>query len=637
MARNWAAVLVAFACLPGCRWLKPSSDAPRADTPAPPGAPHPGMVPAGPHPTVFAPAPPRKAAPCFEGEPVAAAGPIDLRFVASRERGVAPLSVFFETAGTMAPGARRPFHDLSYCWEFGDPDSGFFATTGLEKNRARGPVAAHVFERPGTYRVTLKARAGSGPVVARETTVTVDDPARVFAGEATVCFSSTGNFDGCPAGAKHERSASLDAVADEVASGRRLLLRRGDTFQSAPVSIDVPGPGAIGAFGAGAPPKVVADAGIFRISGKKGAFSDWRISDIDVVGRTERASIVAIDGGARELLLLRLTGTHIGAGITAPLSVINLLNGGAAGPHDAIDSLAIQECVLDDLVGGKGHNFAFVAAHRLSMLGNRFQDSTGGEHIVRLTWVDRGIVSNNDFGNAPSPRHLLKIHAPKFDEPGVGQGKYTQQLVVSDNVLRGTGGLDWMVTFGAQNGRSDERVRDVIVERNLFLPGPKAQVAIRMGATDATIRNNVFSRGQHAVCVRVEEIGKEPPPERVQLLNNTCFSQSGRGATLLEVGGRVREVTAYNNLVAGPKAGRVVGAAGRLSAEGNNLSTDTPGFANDRPERWEDFALRAESPAVDAGSPSVAGAWDFAGRTCPLDGNGSGTREPDVGAIEFQR
>ena len=85
-------------------------------------------------------------------------------------------------------------------------------------------------------------------------------------------------------------------------------------------------------------------------------------------------------------------------------------------------------------------------------------EGTQGEHLVRTPWIDRGVLSSNDFGVAPQPRHLLKIHAPKFNQGGVGFHRHTEQVVISDNVFRSDGGHQWSVAIGPQNALYDETI-----------------------------------------------------------------------------------------------------------------------------------------------------------------------------------
>ncbi len=69
----------------------------------------------------------------------------------------APRYVHFDaTATTSALATDDPFVDLFYEWDFGDPESGNWATNGLSRNRAFGGVGAHVYEQ---HRPTRCSRA----------------------------------------------------------------------------------------------------------------------------------------------------------------------------------------------------------------------------------------------------------------------------------------------------------------------------------------------------------------------------------------------------------------------------------------------------------------------------------------------
>src|SRR6266404_3626453 len=60
--------------------------------------------------------------------------PIQASMVASRLSGVAPLYIFFDATATVSKRTSRPFHELEFRWDFGDPGSGNWSTTGLSKN-----------------------------------------------------------------------------------------------------------------------------------------------------------------------------------------------------------------------------------------------------------------------------------------------------------------------------------------------------------------------------------------------------------------------------------------------------------------------------------------------------------------------
>jgi PKD repeat protein len=574
--------------------------------------------------------PVREPLPCFADEGKAAGGAIGLQLAPSRVSGVAPLSVYFDTLGTTAEATSRPFHELSYCWDFGDEQAGAFATTGLSKNQAKGPVTAHVFETPGTYTVTVSARDAEGRVASRAVEITVEDPDQVFAGEATVCFSGSGSFAGCPAGARQVTAASLGALSQHIATGKRLLLGRGESFTGSSLEVNVPGPGMIGAYGSGDRPRVSA-GGSFYISDKEPRFSDWRIADLDLVGGGGDEALVWLQGKGTHLLLLRVRAIGFGNGVVGAGDLIDYLIESGYTDQDIFDLLTLEDCEISKLRGGDGHNLGFITARRLMILGSTWQDSTGGEHVLRLPWVDRGVLSSNLMGGAPSGKHVMKLHAPTFDSGGIGKGRYSENIVISDNVFEGDGGQQWTVVVGPENGNFDQRVRNVIIERNLFSSGPTVTVALQVSGQDVTIRDNIFDRGsQGGSAIDVDKIGIEPVPMRIAVLNNTCHSTST--SALVTFNERETVATVYNNLVSG--RGSVADGSASLT-EGGNVATQSPGFVKATPMAWADFALDATSAAVDTGDASHYSAWDYSGRPRPVDGNGDGTREPDVGALEF--
>ncbi len=572
--------------------------------------------------------------PCFADAGVPAGAALSLKLSASRTRGVAPLAVFFDTRGTRAEGTTRPFHDLSYCWSFGDPTARPFATTARSSNDAKGPVAGHVFETPGTHHVTLTVRDPQGRTAALGVDIVVDDPNEIFAGARTVCLSDTEDFRGCPEGASHVKGTNLgESLGPEVQPGRRLLLRRGGRFAGS-LRVNVHGPGTIAAFGAETAPKprIEGYKETFALSGEEPSLSDWRLSDLEVSGNEDTRAVI-VNGKASNLLVLRLTAIGVGTAVVASDSIIDYWNKNGSKGHDVTDVLAIQGSDLRDVRGGQGHNLVGAAAHRFMLLGNTIRNSTGGEHLVRTSLLDRAVFSDNDLGEAPRPRHLLKMHAGAFSRPGIAEGKYTEQIVISENIFRGTGGHDWSVVIGPQNDKSDERIRDVLVERNLFLPGPGVQVALMLFGSDITVRDNIFNRGHGNTCIGGGTRGIEPAPTHIALLHNTCYADSSDGPVLANLDSSVRELGVFNNLVAGPGATRV-SIRPDTDATGGNLAATAPGFAGAALTNGADFELVATSPAVDRAVVEHQTPWDFSGKQRPLDGNGDGIRAPDVGALE---
>ena len=178
----------------------------------------------------------------------------------SRISGVAPLGVFFDATGTTSTTTIRPFHEVSYQWDFDDPTSGNWnswdatsSTWGpgdLSKNQARGPHASHVFEKPGSYDVLLNTMDSNGNTATKQVTIDVQDPDVVFAGTNTVCFSGSGDFGGCPAGAQQVTTSNFNTAMTHAAPGKRLLLHRGEQWTAASsANLVASGPNTLAAYG----------------------------------------------------------------------------------------------------------------------------------------------------------------------------------------------------------------------------------------------------------------------------------------------------------------------------------------------------------------------------------------------------
>ncbi|MEK7703638.1 MAG: MopE-related protein [Myxococcota bacterium] len=589
------------------------------------------------------------------------AGPITVSLVASRGTGVAPLSVFFDASGTLSTGTARPFHDLEYRWDFGDslgsPVGGTTWSTGSgagisSRNAATGPVAAHLFERPGTYTVALSVFDGTNTDTA-QTTVTVADPDVVFAGANTVCVAAASTpvagAGGCPAGATAAQQSSFAAAVNTYAvTGARVLFRRGDTF-TAPTSaaLSRTGPGTIGAFGSGAAPRVQAmgDTQILTLSSATTpTIKDWRVMDLELDGMSNTSSTgVGGAGSMSQVTLLRLEIHDTHNGISLPGSILDWLNTHGNPGHALWDQIFIVDTAVLRTLGGAGGNGIGIGCNRVGMMGNLIDDSTAAEHTVRFFALYKAAVSNNSISRQATAKAIIKMHGPTWIDgiaPTVdaNSSAYTEQVVLSDNKLMASDGTDWTVNTGPQNAQSDERLRDIIVERNWFVGGNTTQVALVVNAVDETIRNNlcIESNGRFVqVSYRSGgATGLEPPPLNVSVYNNTIYSSSTTSGDLVGVDVRApsTNTAVYNNLVTAPLApdAVLVSNAGIGTTQGNNLVSDSPAalFDSATPTVPTDFSPSATSPARDAGLSTIPVWSDLFGTSRPQNGT------TDIGAIE---
>lgn len=107
--------------------------------------------------------------------------------------GVAPFAVLFQAPGAIVDsataGSTKPFHDYLYQWNFGDPTSTTWGTSGKSKNIDTSPIAAHVYETPGLFTATVTKRNASGILSTNSYVINVEDPNSFFAGAKTTCIS----------------------------------------------------------------------------------------------------------------------------------------------------------------------------------------------------------------------------------------------------------------------------------------------------------------------------------------------------------------------------------------------------------------------------------------------------------------
>jgi len=501
-------------------------------------------------------------------------GGIVLSLVPARTSGVAPLAVFFDASATTDTGVTtHPFHDLEYRWNFGDAASGTWANGAQpgvsSKNSATGPVAAHVFETPGTYTISLTAFDGTNPATTN-TTITVQDPNIVFAGTNTVCVSAnslpTQGVGGCPSGAAVAQQASFPTIVSSYATtGKRVLLKRGDTFASpSVVSLVNTGPGILGAYGSGVKPQInhtgndtLLGFSTTSAGNSVPGFSDWRIMDLSMDGAgTSNSMGIAItsgNGGVRQLTILRVDLARFEVGFGVAGDGLNWDNNQNGRVH-TVDQYAVIESSTTN--GNNTSYSGYNSGNRIAFMGNSFEngglqtryDELGnplgaGTHVLRFPFLNKAVISNNHILHPGGTRHAIKLHAPfwnggvpdqtagnwsNYSVPFNGDG-YSKYVVISDNYLL-SAQEPWQITISPQDSINDERVHDVILERNYHVGTIYTQVAQRICAREVTSRNNIFSANgspSYTTFALVDLDGLEPPANNVWIYNNTVYKPAG--------------------------------------------------------------------------------------------------------------
>jgi PKD repeat protein len=575
--------------------------------------------------------------------------------VVSRTSGVAPLAVHFEAGFLDSPEASARFHGYDYGWSFGDAGAGAWGTTGRSKNSAKGALATHVYEAAGTYTATLTVRDHAGVVRTETSTITVLDPETVYSGTRTTCVSSSGSFTGCPSGARQVTTTDLSTITPHATAGSRVLFRRGDAWTTTGLSWPAnAGPVTIGAFGPGTTVDAQglhASAPIITVGGTGGTFlpldrkQDWRVMDLHLVGASWTNQEVGAFGGAMEMqrqLFLRIQAEHFS--VPMGWSTWN-----TAHPM-AIDDMVVASCLFSDAQ----LNVMYVGAEHLALLGNIARNASTS-HVVRVWQAHRSVISENLISGSSldntAGRHALKLHGPGESglSPADANGDLwnrTEYAIISGNVFGSSG--PWPVNLAPQDSGSDERLSNLVFERNRYVQDHgdtsaiPLQIGLRIAAREVTARSNVVDgsgAGRYFTGIAVVHGGPEPAPAGVRLYNNTLFRVDTAGAdgnvlTGISVDAAATGTVVRNNLVIFPgappgEAELLFGGGAGLTADHNQLAVSTGLLVdpNGADTLARDYALVPGSPHVDTGV-EVPVFEDLLGNPRPAGGG------YDLGAVE---
>jgi len=425
--------------------------------------------------------------------PVVAGAAPSAKLSASRTSGPAPLAVFFDATGT-TDSAADPIRQIGYRFTFGDAQSGTWQYSNRSRNeQIGGPLAAHVFEQPGTYTVQVTAKDAAGATSVASVTVTVESADATFSGTRTVCMSRSGDFAGCPSGAQQIANASQWPTFQ---SGYRYLLHRGQDF-TALNSLRF-GNGSNGivdaqlaAFGSGAKPLI---GNLTLVSGRT-PDTTWHkrivVMDLDVQN-------IAQDIAGIDVLLLRNSVTRGGMIDIAGAFGYYVLNSTATGWHDP-QNIFVVDNVVDRNFGGSDGNPMGIAgnATRFAIMGNSVDRTY--EHNIRIWQGNKVVVANNRLsGRAASAiRHALKIHSAGTDQVlssftgGTLPSSRSSYVQITDNKIGSTeSNINWLAASSPQNGESAEGLEYVIWEDNDFAYGTNYATDIAWAGRNMIGRGN---------------------------------------------------------------------------------------------------------------------------------------------------
>ncbi len=374
-----------------------------------------------------------------------------------------------------------------------------------------------------------------------------------------------------------------------VGTGKRVLFRTGENWSGSSKTINMPGPGHIGTFGTGARP-VVSTNHAFTLSGGTPQISDWRFVGLEFTGGGDK--IFEAENTLKNVLVLDCYFRNVGKAFEATQNIVDWYAANTSTPNSLHDGIAI---VHSDAAGGNFGQLGMIASEHFLFMGNDWERPYS--HTLRLMGVWGGVISHSRLAHASNGAVgtvELKMHAPDWTGSTLGHHTYTG-VYLSDNMIDSTNS-DWQVVMGPQtSGSTDERLRDIIYERNYHEAGSECQLMVKMSGVDTTIRNNVFNMtgGSYIAGVSISQRSIEPLPDNCRVNNNTFYRADSGDMDGVEVSGVASNTEVKNNLGSGLSGSQAFNGGGSGTSSAANILTSSPGWVSSNPNSPEDLRLTA--------------------------------------------
>lgn len=402
-----------------------------------------------------------------------------------------------------------------YEWDFGDPDG--------EYNKLVGFNAAHTYQEPGTYKLTLRVINEKRGASEQTINITVLPAAR------RVIYVSASGSDSND-GSSTSKTIKTWARAVQLVAGQsdvEILFRRGDTYSAQNTLSITRNNVRLGAWGSGADP-------VIRWSGQRNGASMIFVGDGVIGSQIDDLTFDTIWSGP--------TGDRTGLPFAVKLNGYGnsvrgctFLNVNYAVQTNGLPTgVLVQDCEAPSdyalrsyLVWGEGSQFV--------LLGNTVKNSVV-EHAVRIGGVEHLNISYGDYRNPKiydfeTPKTALNIQNANYVTIYGNRLQNEQQI----GPLGGADGLN----------SKHWRLTNVVIESNLLDGG---YLNVRHGTEDVMIKNNIFKMNDDAQIILEgynSEYGRGVSD--VKIINNTGINTGTRGR-FLYVGGSVDGIDLVNNL-----------------------------------------------------------------------------------------
>ncbi len=497
-------------------------------------------------------APPTRAEPPPPWAPTADARPPS--FTVRLSPGVAPAPIFVN-ALTVPLAAGTPL-TAHYAWDFGDPAAKYNTLVGF--------AAAHVYDRPGDYAISLVATDEAGHVTRATAHIAIAPDTR------RAVYVAPGGVDANTGASPAIALGSAAAAFRQLQGGRKqpdpghtiILFQAGGTY---PVTDTLNARGTdivIGRYGDGPAPvlmlqKSTPDArgksthGSISIDGHADGVMIQHLTFATPYGvptpdsKADKVGIDAITARGHDVVVRGCSFRDVDDGINANGSPYGLLVQGcdAPGPTD----------LRAYFIWGQGADHAY--------LGNRIGNSTR-EHNIRLTALSRVLIFDNDLTNLDRSKTDKSDQSKGCIEMHAGSFAYIAGNRVTDGPIR----------VGPRGGEFEKGHPETATEWSVVDGNDLTDSSVRMdpGSHHIMVRNNLVRRHEGTAF----EIDAPDPDGRTSadltVVHNTAVD-TGPTGIFLKVWGHVDGMTVADNLFVAPHLHAGVNGSAGINVRGQQL------------------------------------------------------------------
>jgi hypothetical protein len=333
---------------------------------------------------------------------------------------------------------------------------------------------------------------------------------------------------------------------------------------------------------------------------------DGRIADIAFAGNGQAAGAVAMPAGPTQAIPYQITMSNLtSSGNSAGYYWAQGAQWGLIDSEQLNSRGSIAVFINSNANNPTQWNGPYPNLDYQAAIGN-FVNGVGaaggsgsGIEAFRVAACRLCVFENNTIENANNVGGVFKLHNGNTSGSlATWTGVYTELIEISDNLFTGTSG-GVLSDVAPQNGGLDERLRNFVIERNLYSASTTSQGGelLMLSGANMTLRDNVFympalSSMEYPVLgaqIAQRGTGNLLTVQYNEAYNNTCYAPNAMPSQMCigfdAVGQKIAPSNSFakNNLFYEPSnTGPTVDNTGSGNAVSNNTTsvTSNPGFTN---------------------------------------------------------